>query len=205
MQSNQEDFVCKTCWNQDVDPEFCGVFLVTRSWALIGKKTDQTVLTKKLQLILKKHNHLLINDKVWGLECKIIAYNKKVTNCSLIKSPGDYEYLLKKPTMTKELYSQLLNQHSNWIVSFRLFMNLVHAIISFLLMTKKCNTNYNLEAETWRCIILTSQKCFPPPTIKSANTVLLNDMLVSNFNIHMNDSNNKPCRWTNSQASELQP
>ena len=47
MQSNQEDFVCKTCWNQDVDPEFCGVFLVTRSRALIGNKTDQTVLTKK--------------------------------------------------------------------------------------------------------------------------------------------------------------
>ena len=65
-------------------------------------------------------------------------------------------------------------------------MNLVHAIISFLLMTKKCNTTN--KAETWRCIILTSQKCFPTPTIKSATTVLLNDMLVSNFNIQTNDS-----------------
>ena len=38
MQSKQEDFVCNTCWEKNVDPEFCGVFLVTRSRALIGKK-----------------------------------------------------------------------------------------------------------------------------------------------------------------------
>ena len=86
------------------------------------------------------------------------------------------------------MYSQLLNQHSNWVVSFRLFMNFVHGIISFLLMTKKSNTAFNLEAEIWRCIILTSHKCFPPRTIKSANTVLLNNMIVSNFNIPTNDS-----------------
>ena len=55
-------------------------------------------------------------------------------------------------------------------------------------MAKKSKTSYYLDAETWRCIILTRQKCLPPPTIKTANTVVLNGIIVSNFNIHTKDS-----------------
>ena len=53
MLTNQEEFGCENCWRKAKNPEFCRIFVVTISRALIERKSEDPVLTKPPKLVLK--------------------------------------------------------------------------------------------------------------------------------------------------------
>ena len=173
---------CNMCLFDNMEKESCGVYL-TSTKSILSKPKAQG--NPKGPVIHRRHQHLQISDKVRQLEAKIVEFNFNNANCNLIHDQNSYVYALTNPVIDLGTYLGLLNKHSNWSVTFGLLKNVVNALIGF--KRKTIDTDrIKWEAETWRAIILTSQKWFPITATRGFGTVptiMIQGMRVSNFNL----------------------
>ena len=134
--------------------------------AHLSKNHDSSGFHQNYQQVCSKENQILQRSSLENVKALI---------------PGNYEYLLTNPILEENIYFELMNRVMDLTVSACRVHHYISAILGFLMKLKNNKKReINTWAETWRCIILTSQHYSQPKTGKLISVRTLSNMILYN-------------------------